>query len=268
MRCKNCKNELSSESNFCNTCGAKVIRNRLTLKNLFIHFYEEYFDYDNKLLQTLITLFTHPELVISSYINGTRKKYVNVVSYFVIALTVTGFQAFIMNKFFPELMNMDFLAQNGMKDIQQQNFDFVQEYQSVIYMLIVPGYALASKLIFFNYKQYNYTEHLVANMYLAAHVSFFTSLIALIMGVFGMNFGVISFILIPIQILYFAYSFKRLFGLSLKSILLKTLLSLVLLGALFIAFGILMGIIMYYNGTMDQVIEAQRATIEAAKKAQ
>ena len=32
MICKNCNTSLSADSGFCNSCGAKVIRNRLTLK--------------------------------------------------------------------------------------------------------------------------------------------------------------------------------------------------------------------------------------------
>ena len=85
MNCKNCDANLNQNSDYCNNCGAKVIRNRLTIKTLFSHFSEQFLNYDNKFLQTFIHLFTKPEDVIGSYINGTRKKYVNVISYFAIA---------------------------------------------------------------------------------------------------------------------------------------------------------------------------------------
>lgn len=54
MNCKNCKTSLSDESDYCNSCGGKIIRNRLTIRNLFEHFSEEFLNYDNKLFQTFI----------------------------------------------------------------------------------------------------------------------------------------------------------------------------------------------------------------------
>jgi predicted amidophosphoribosyltransferase len=56
MNCKNCGTALTSENNFCNSCGAKVIHNQLTLKNVFEDFSEQFLNYDNKFLQTFIAL--------------------------------------------------------------------------------------------------------------------------------------------------------------------------------------------------------------------
>ena len=64
MSCKNCGLALTEETNFCNSCGAKVIRNRLTLKNLLQHAVEEFLSIDNKFLITITHLFTRPEAVI------------------------------------------------------------------------------------------------------------------------------------------------------------------------------------------------------------
>ena len=99
MDCKNCQNSLSQKDDYCNVCGAKVIRNRLTVKNLWADFAEQFLNYDNKFLKTYLALFKKPEDVIGSYINGTRKKYVNVISYFAIAVTLSGIQLFILRKF-------------------------------------------------------------------------------------------------------------------------------------------------------------------------
>ncbi len=268
MLCKNCNKDLNPDTNFCGLCGAKVIRNRLTIKNLFEHFSETFLNYDNKLLQTFITLFTKPEVVIESYIQGTRKKHVDVISYFAIALTLSGFQMFISNKFFPELMNVDFLAQKGAEDFQRNNMNFVQEYQSFVYMLIVPGYALISKIVFFDYKKYNYTEHLVANMYITTHLAICSSILVFLALFFGINFGIISLISIPAQILCTAYYFKRLFSLSFKIMVLKTLFFSLILTVLLIVFSFFTAITMYYNGTLDQIKEAQKAAIAISKQVQ
>ena len=88
MNCKNCNTSLIEGNDFCGFCGAKVIRNRLTIKNLLAHFSEQFLNYDNQFLKTFLHLFTKPEVVIGGYIDGTRKKHVNVISYFAIALTL------------------------------------------------------------------------------------------------------------------------------------------------------------------------------------
>ena len=56
MKCKNCYTTLSLENNYCNTCGAKLIRNHLTIKNLFSDFIQTYLNYDNKFLKNLIEI--------------------------------------------------------------------------------------------------------------------------------------------------------------------------------------------------------------------
>lgn len=259
MNCKNCNLILQTHHNYCPNCGAKVIRNRLTIKALFSHFSEQFLNYDNKFLQTFKQLFTHPEVVIGCYVNGTRKKYVNVVSYFAIALTISGFQLFVLNKFFPELMNMDFMAQEGTKQMQRDNFAFVQEYQSIIFMASVPIYAALSKMVFSNFKQYNYTEHLVINMYLTAQLSIISTVLLLTTSIFGVNFGIVSLLSIPFQILFSAYCFKRILNLRFKTIALKTFLFILILTLLFIAFSILLGIIMYYDGTFEEIRKAKEA---------
>ena len=96
--CKNCESPLLAENNYCNVCGARVIHNRLSFKILFAQFTEEFLNYDNKFFKTFIHLFSRPEEVILGYMKGVRKRYANPVSYFAIALSLTGLWMFIVNK--------------------------------------------------------------------------------------------------------------------------------------------------------------------------
>ncbi len=98
MNCKNCNTELSEQDQYCKSCGGKVIRKRLTLKNLFEHLSETFFNYDNKLLRTIVTLFKQPTVVTDNYINGVRKRYVDPISFFGLALTLSGLSTFIIKK--------------------------------------------------------------------------------------------------------------------------------------------------------------------------
>jgi hypothetical protein len=128
MECKNCKNQLPENSDFCNECGGKVIRNRLTFRNIFEHISETFFNYDNKLLRTLVDLFKKPETVIGGYIDGVRKRYVNPISYFGLAITMSGLYLIIVSKFYPESMDFSILTAPGQEEFQQKNMSFVQEY--------------------------------------------------------------------------------------------------------------------------------------------
>ena len=240
MVCKNCKRLLPQQINFCNGCGAKVIKNRLTMRNLFEDFAYRYLNYDNQFLRTFLHLFTKPEEVIGSYINGTRKKYVNVISYFAIAITLSGFQIYFQNKFYPELVDMSSFARSGDEKAMEGYMNFMQEFQSIVFMLIVPFYALLSKLTFYNIKKYNFTEHLVLNMYTAAHFSILSSIIIVSCLAIGVQFSTASVVMLVLQVFYTAYVFKRILSLSLKRILWKTVLFILLLSCVFFAI-IIMG---------------------------
>lgn len=259
MHCKNCDNSLQTHHDFCYSCGAKVIRNRLTMKALFSHFVEQYINYDNKFIKTVFHLITKPEAVIGSYINGTRKKYVNVISFFALIITISGLQLFILNKYYPETLDLSSITVEGQEEMANNNLKFIQDYQSLIMMLYVPIYALLSWIVFFNKKIYNYTEHLVIFMYILAELSLFSAIVSIGGALLGLTLGSLTLIVMPVQIIYSAYCLKRLFQLSVKGILLKTLLFLLILLVFFIMFSIIMAVIMYLNGDIEAMIEVQKA---------
>ncbi|MFH4964197.1 DUF3667 domain-containing protein [Gaetbulibacter sp. M235] len=254
MQCNNCNTTLSSKDNYCNNCGAKVIRNRLALKNLFSDFIETYLNYDNKFIQTFINLFIKPEDVIGNYITGTRKKYVNVISYFTIAITISGLYLLILKKGFPE--SLDFSVFNtsspGQAELQKRNISIVQEYQAIFMMLYVPVYAIIGRLTFIGINKYNYTELLVVFIYIQAQLSITSAVLGIIViTVFGVSQGVYSLFALPFMILYSAYSLRRLYELNYKNMVLRTLWFLVILIVFFIALSLIMGVIMFLNGDLQ-----------------
>lgn len=258
MDCKNCSTFLSDKDKFCNHCGAKVILNRITFRNIFEDFSAQFLNYDNKFLQTFIALFKKPEDVIGTYLQGTRKKYVNVISYFAIAITISGLQLYVLNKYFPEVMDLSAVTAAGSEEFSKQNLDFVNEYQAIIMMMLVPLYALMAQLVFLKVRKYNYSEHLVMFMYISSQTTILSALVTLIAGVIGLSLGTISIITLPLQILFSAYCLKRLYTLSLGGIILRTLLFLFLLGVVFVLVSVVTGIIMYYTGSMDEFIESNK----------
>ena len=169
MNCKNCHTELLEQDDYCRNCGGKIIRNRLSFKNLFEHLSETFFNYDNKLLRTFTQLFAKPEEVVGDYIDGVRKKYVNPISYLGIALTLTGLVIYLMKRSALEI-NFDVfnqgLSQNYMTKIQS----FTTEYSSIIFLSYIPLLVIASWLIF-KKRNYNITERTVAFTYIMAQYS-------------------------------------------------------------------------------------------------
>ena len=264
MNCKNCKAELISGSDYCRHCGAKVIRKRLTFRNLFEHISETFFNYDNKLVRTLIDMFKKPEVVIVGYIDGVRKQYVNPISFFGLALTLSGIYMLILNKYFPETFDFSMLAVEGQEEMQARNMSFIQKNMSLVMMFYIPIYALIARITFIDLKRFNYTELLVVFMYWQAQISILSAIATLfICSVFGTAQGIISIISLPIMIIYAAYVLKRIYNLRFGQIILRSLFFLVILLVFFMIATVIVAIIMFLNGDMQEMIEVQ----QAAKKA-
>ncbi len=259
MECKNCQESLSASDDYCKQCGAKVIRNRITLRNLIESFSEQFLNYDNKFLQTFIDLFKRPEDVIGSYIDGTRKKYVNVISYFAIAITISGLQIYIINKFFPNVIDFSIFTNEKNDMITMNTYKTTTEYQSLLMMFTAPFYALISRVIFLKNKKFNYSEHLVIFMYVLAQLSILGTVITVLFAIIGISIGWTSIILMPIQIVYAAYCLKRLYKLSMERIILKTLLLFLILFVLFLIYTVLyVAYVTWYYGGVQEFIDSQK----------
>lgn len=265
MVCKNCKRLLPQQINYCNGCGAKVIKNRLTIRNLFEDFAYRYLNYDNKFFQTILHLFKKPEIVIESYINGTRRKFTDPISFFAIALTIAGLQLFIIQTFFPNAFDVSSFSQPGMEGFQKSNVENLQKYQSLYMMAYIPIYALITKLVFFNIKTFNFTELLVAYLYLQAQITIVSAIISIILIALKVNFMFVGLISIPFMVLYVAYALKRLYQISTPGIILRTVGFSAILFSIFVIVSIGFAFWMFFTESGQEMIEAQKVINEAAK---
>lgn len=242
MECKNCDIQIQSYQNYCSECGAKVIRNRLTFKNIWSEINLYFFNLDNKLFKTLIYLFTKPEEVIVSYIEGTRKKYVDVIQYFAISLTLVGIQVFLMNTFFKEAMNLDNLYGDSFKNLANQennpfapgNMDYsaINNYQSVIYVLSVPVSAFSTWIAYYiiGDRRYNFTEHIVINLYYSAQIIIVSAVLSILFLVCGGDYLTISVLVSIFTFAYLFYILHRVF----KTTLLDSFARFLLIGFIYL----------------------------------
>ncbi|WP_418603022.1 DUF3667 domain-containing protein [Hwangdonia sp.] len=210
-------------------------------------------------MRTFLSLFSKPDDVIGGYINGTRKKYVNVISYFALAITITGFYLFVLKKYFPETIDYSILSPPGQEEFQKKNVSFVQENMSLFMMLYVPLYALMTRISFVGLNKFNYTELLVVFLYLQAQMSIVTAIASILFSLFGIHQGILSLVFTPLMVLYTAICLKQLYGINTKTIILRTLLFFAVLIVVFIIISVVMGIYMFFNGDFQQMIDAQKA---------
>jgi len=172
MTCKNCDARLRTDFLYCPACGAKVIRNRITVKNLWVDFLERYFNLDNTFIRTFVHLFTKPEVVIEGYLQGIRRKYLNPISYIGIALTLSGIIVFLMARSI-DFMEFDVFDTGAQTVYQEKLMGFILDYSALIFLIYIPLMAISGWLCF-DEKKYNFAERTIIFMYALAHFSLFS----------------------------------------------------------------------------------------------
>lgn len=252
MNCKNCNTTLTLESDYCPSCGGKVIRNRLTIKNLFQYFTETYFNYDNKFIQTIGALFVKPDDVVDSYVNGVRKKYIDPVSFLAISFTLSGIYLF----FFQEKMRevMSFMGSNTYQQQEKLNqaiFNLTFEYNSFLYLIIIPALAVISWIVFLD-KKYNFTEHVIIYLYSMSFTSIVSSLLSIIsLLLFPKNFMASISVTFLFMFGFHFVVLKRIFSLTIKQLALKTLIFLPLFFAFYLASSIALVVLVIATGDVS-----------------
>ena len=246
MNCKTCDASLRSDFSYCPSCGAKVVKNRLTLKNVWEDICFQVFDLDNTLLKTFRHLFSKPDEVINSYISGARKKYMNPISYFAIAITLSGIMFFILK----DILDVN-LTESSFSNENTPNMDFVFDYQGLLSYLIMPVYALMSWLLFLDKKILNYTEHIVTLAYTTGQASFVQVLVAIpLFSLVDFKYDVFNWLYLVFSTGYLFYVFKKIHKISLGSIVLRglgylflTLVVIIGIGILMVLLGLIIGVI-------------------------
>jgi hypothetical protein len=251
VNCKSCDKVLHASQNFCDYCGAKIIHNRLTPKVLLHQINEQFLSIDNKFLRTFIDLFKQPEDVIAGYINGTRKKYIDVLQYFAISLTLAGIQFYLIKTFYieqledpfqmidPNLKDNEFMRnyQKTMNDMMDDGSNF----QSLMYILSVPFTAIGTWIAykFTGYKRFNLTEHFVINLYYSGQTIIFMSISYILGAVIGINLTISTVLMTLLGIVYQIYVFKKVTQQTTLETVAKIALSYFVLGLQFLILMIL-----------------------------
>ena len=112
---------------------------------------------------------------------------------------------------------MDNSSENNPFKLNFNSFEQINKYQSFIYILTIPFYAVASWIVNFIIRPrffYNFTEHLVINIYYYAQVIIITSLLSILFLCLGLDYLIISGLVSLLTFIYLFYTLKRVFALD------------------------------------------------------
>ncbi|SNR16798.1 DUF3667 domain-containing protein [Tenacibaculum jejuense] len=243
MKCKNCNETIENDALFCDHCGAKVLKDRITLRFLLKELFAS-FGWDSYFILTIKKMFTEPHVVLREYVGGIRKRYLNPFTYLAIsaALSLIIFNFFaedfikiqssinsneiealqkIANQDLSELKDVSAEQLKKMKTekmtagirlkVQDKIMTFFLKYFNLVMFLLIPMYAIISS---FTYrKPYNFGEHIVINSYLMGttmYVSILLFFLALLIHP-GFYFSNLIFFTV-----YYMYALNKLHGYNLK----------------------------------------------------
>jgi hypothetical protein len=278
--CKNCQTPLALDQQFCSGCGAKRMHNRLNARNLVEDFTERFLNIENQFLKTFLCLFSKPEDVINGYIGGMRKRYMSAFSYFAVALTLSSLYMFVFRNWFLDeniMFTQSFgegaaIGYSGSQALEPSQayglqmakkiMDVLFDYQSVFSFLLIPVYAIISKVVFWNYKQFNFIEHLVIYLYAYSQTQIISSVLGVAFGWSNTGQMIVAFIVGVLPLLYTMYVLLRVFDLSAGSLFLKTFFFLVIFVPIMLLFFGVIAAVVYKLGILDTFIEQLDTFVE------
>jgi hypothetical protein len=266
--CKNCEAKITEADKFCSQCGGKIIRERITFKTFISDAFWKAIGWDNKFLQTVKHLIIKPHIILSAYISGVRKRYVNPIAFFAIGMTVSLITFNIFQDHFLELSGVaDVQIQDNVDLPSQPIVDFgtgtaapvspeeieaqmqviahvqktILKYFNIYSFALLPLYTFVGFLVF--RKKNNYTEHLIISAYAQGLLFLTTALFFLLTMYFDNRLYQYNVVL---MVLYYTYAYGKLYQLGFwKSILyLLKFIAVTLLLMIFLALiGVLIGFI-------------------------
>jgi Protein of unknown function (DUF3667) len=179
MNCKSCGASLEPAYRFCPACGELAYAHRLDIKHVIEEFIHAFVHADKGIFLLVKQLVVAPGKTALAYINGSRKKFFNPVSFLLIA---GGISFFLRDK-------LETNMPAGSKKMAHLIGEFVHRYTTPIIILTVPVLSFYSWL-FFKSSGKNYAENMVVNMYMMGEYHLFTILSFILPVVFAPQLSV------------------------------------------------------------------------------
>ena len=221
--CKNC-NEVIAVS-FCSNCGQKKYK-KIDKKYIWDEVQYSVLHTNKGLLYSIKKILQNPGRTAYEYINGNR---VNHYKPILLIFVLSGLSTFISYKILnlKEIANVYFAQQHMNSKLMGDVMSFISGYNAILMLLMVPFFALTTKIAFKKWGN-NYYEHVVMNAYILSFYTLVSIIIVYpIMFVFRhspstfFNITQYSFLMVPVILVWFFKGFYQ--DKPLKSIILKVL---------------------------------------------
>jgi hypothetical protein len=76
-KCLNCETALDISEKYCHQCGQLNSIKKLTIKDFFEEFLSNFYAYDSRLKNSIVSIFTKPGVLVREFNEGRRQKYAN-----------------------------------------------------------------------------------------------------------------------------------------------------------------------------------------------
>ncbi|MBT8223181.1 MAG: DUF3667 domain-containing protein, partial [Eudoraea sp.] len=139
------------------------------------------------------------EKVITGYIDGTRRKYLNPINYLTLSLALSGVLFYFMKRTALDKMDFDVLGLGVNQEGTAKLMEATMEYSNFVFILYIPVIAISGWLSL-NKRSYNIPEYIVTATYVLAHYSILIFPISLFMILYNPE-GYLNFSLIFIAVM-------------------------------------------------------------------
>lgn len=231
--CKNCETPNYPNFNYCPECSQKVNLHRISPHEVF-HEAVHYFTHADKgIFQLIRDLALKSGVVAKEYINGKRKKYFPPLNFFLLVAAVFVFISNIPKEAPPINIQKENQELSAISDpIQREKvihvyerkekmIHFMKKYSNLMAMMALPLTTFFFWL-FYKKQNYNYTEHLVAGMYMLGFCILVNTLLILpISLLFHLSSNYQALLFLLFQLFYFTLFYYKFLNKSTKLQLLK-----------------------------------------------
>lgn len=239
---------LRTDFKYCPSCGAKVVERRLTFKGLFNDVVERIFNLENNVFKTIGHMTVWPERVITSYVDGTRRKYLNPLNYLTLTIALSGVLFFIMKRVSIAKIDFDVFGMGVNQEGNAKLMEASLEYNTFMFLLYIPVIALAGFLSF-NKRNFNIPEYLVTATYSLSHYSILSFLPSLFILLYNpQGYLTFSFVFIFVMMGYILFTLIRTHRYSVGMTLIRSILFITLFIFGFLAVSMVMPFFLLLTG--------------------
>lgn len=200
MNCLNCNAQVTGS--YCSNCGQKTSTSRFSLKHIFkADIANKFYSlFKNDLFFTLKELFTRPGLSIREYIEGKRVNHMNYMSLFLL-LSAAGL---FLDKYVQVSEAAISSTDSGTIKILAHYYDFIRDNPKTFIFITIPIVSVFT-FLFLKKSKYNFSEHLIMNVYKASAVLIITKTVTLL-SIVTSNVAFLYFINQTVGYVVFSYS--------------------------------------------------------------